>query len=64
MNIFDTIFYAEIFGWVAIYLTIAVTAGIVAYRKDRGEVAWGFLTFLFPPLILILLALPKLQVRA
>ncbi len=45
----------------AISVVIAIIAGFIAKRKNRYPFNWGFFTFLFPPAILILLALKPLK---
>jgi hypothetical protein len=49
--------------WLTAYLVAAllasVIAGIASYAKNRHAGYWVVLAFLFPPLVLILLLLPK-----
>jgi hypothetical protein len=49
---------------VAVLLTVAACAGIVADRKNRDALGWAVPTLVFAPLILIVLALPPLPARA
>lgn len=37
----------------------AILGGIIAYAKNRCFDRWAFFCFVFPPLVIILLLLPK-----
>ncbi len=48
-----------------LWVVLAVVAGIVANNKNRSSVIWALLCFFLTPiLLLILLALPKLEPKA
>ena len=49
--------YVMIIGLVS--LLSAVIGALVAMFKRRGADVWGFACFIFPPLLLILILLPK-----
>ena len=51
-------------GFLAISLLFAFLAAYIAERRNRRAWLWGVLTFLFSPLvILVLLALPRVPLR-
>jgi len=49
--------------WIAIWGVIAITAcllaGVLAAMKNRDHSPWMAWTFIFPPLVLVLLLLPR-----
>jgi len=47
-------------GWLLFWIVLPVCAYIVAGTKGRSQLLWALGTFLFPPVILILLCLSKL----
>ena len=49
--------YVMIIGLVS--LLSAVIGALVAKFKRRGADVWGFACFMFPPLLLLLILLPK-----
>jgi len=56
------------FGVLAIYgmvvLVALVAALLLAHYKQRDPSAWAFMSFLFPPAVLLLLFLPTVKDRA
>lgn len=59
----DRLYYANLLDFaylMVLSICIAIAAGVVANRKNRPEIAWGMLTFMIAPTILILLALRSL----
>jgi hypothetical protein len=47
--------------WGGVALASAIAGGVVASAKNRDYSAWTAWCFLLPPLVLILLALPRRQ---
>ncbi len=50
---------AMIVLWAAVAVVTAVLAGILAGWKNRDYSFWVSLTFLLPPLVLVILLLPR-----
>lgn len=51
--------YVAIWGIVA--LTALVVGGLIAARKNRDHSFWAAWCFLVPPLVVILVAMPRLS---
>ena len=47
--------------WILIPIVLAICSAIIASNKNRSSVGWFFLTFLFCPVILILICLSKIE---
>jgi len=45
--------------YLALALIAGIAAGVIAPRKKRSQGVWTTLAFLFPPLLIVLLFLPK-----
>lgn len=47
--------------WGVVAITSAIVAGILAGTKRRDHSFWAAWSFIFPPMVLILLVMPKNQ---
>jgi hypothetical protein len=57
-------FTAEVIAiWGLTAITAAVIAGVLSGTKNRDYSFWIATTFLFPPLLLVLVLLPRLKER-
>lgn len=47
--------------WGVVSIASAVLGGVVAHAKNRDHSFWSAWSFLFPPMLLLLIALPRNQ---